>query len=197
MRNFTKILLVLFVIFSFSALTKAQNPISEEKRKLIAEMITLTKVDKQMSGAMDMFLKSSEESYGLLTKSSLAKQTNLSAAQRTRIENELIKKHGERATRFRERLKQAIDYNQYIQTAMYPLYDKFFTENELRDMNAFYKSPTGQKLTDTMPQLLAESVRLSQEILLPKISKIVDELINEDLKNLRQPPPPPRKKVSK
>jgi len=70
-----------------------------------------------------------------------------------------------------------------IEQVSYPVYDKYFTEAELRDIIGFYKSSTGKKAIAMMPQILDDSMRLTNEILLPKMSSIMGEIIAEELLN--------------
>ena len=44
-----------------------------------------------------------------------------------------------------------------------PLYDKYFTEQELRDLVAFYSSATGQRLIQTTPYMLKDVTKISVE----------------------------------
>jgi hypothetical protein len=39
-----------------------------------------------------------------------------------------------------------------------PIYARHFTEQELRDILAFYRTPTGVKALQRLPQVLAESM---------------------------------------
>lgn len=47
---------------------------------------------------------------------------------------------------------------------MTDLYVSAFTESELRELAAFYKSPTGQKSLTTMPALMQQGAQLGTEI---------------------------------
>jgi hypothetical protein len=44
-----------------------------------------------------------------------------------------------------------------------PLYDKYYTLEDLRAVNAFYSSPSGQRILSTMPQIMQESVAIGQQ----------------------------------
>ena len=85
------------------------------------------------------------------------------------------------AMKYRDRVVKKVDVNQLIEQVSYPVYDKYFTETELRDIIGFYKSSTGKKAISMMPQILGDSMRLTNEILLPKMSKIMTEIIAEEL----------------
>ena len=61
-----------------------------------------------------------------------------------------------------------------------PVYDKHFTEAELQELVAFYKTPIGQKAIETLPKITSEIAPLSQQwaiSIMPKVqSRIQAEL---------------------
>jgi len=68
------------------------------------------------------------------------------------------------------------------------LYVSVYTEAELRELTAFYRSPLGQKMLNKMPQLLEQSMQLAQRHLqesMPRLQKIGDEMV-EEMKRLRK-----------
>ncbi len=68
---------------------------------------------------------------------------------------------------------------------IFPLYAKYYSEEDLDNLIAFYKTPTGQKVIQTMPALLQESMQIGQrwgQQLIPEIeSKIKEKLISEGI----------------
>lgn len=44
-----------------------------------------------------------------------------------------------------------------------PVYAKYYTEDEINQLIAFYKTPVGKKVISTMPQLMQESMQIGQE----------------------------------
>lgn len=44
-----------------------------------------------------------------------------------------------------------------------PIYDKYYTRDEIRDLTSFYQSPVGQKTIKVLPQLSAEAIDAGQE----------------------------------
>ena len=62
------------------------------------------------------------------------------------------------------------------------LYMTVYTEDEIRELTAFYQSPVGKKLLAKMPQLVQESMRIAQEHVknvLPKIEALSNEMVAE------------------
>ena len=52
--------------------------------------------------------------------------------------------------------------NGFINEMSYELYHKYFTLEELTEVVAFYKTPTGRKIADKLPQLTQESMLAGQ-----------------------------------
>jgi hypothetical protein len=79
-----------------------------------------------------------------------------------------------------EALQQKIDFNKLIEDISFPLYDKYFTESELRDLLVFYKSPTGKKVIEVMPNLLAESMTQTATAIMPRVTEIMTQIYEEE-----------------
>jgi len=73
---------------------------------------------------------------------------------------------------------------QITEQISYTLYDQFYTEAELKDVIAFYKTSTGQKVITTTPKLTSESIRLSNQLVLPKITNLIQEIVKEEIGKL-------------
>ncbi len=189
--------LILF-FWCFTSISNAQTAaISSEKRAIIAEIIIITKADKNAAETMKTVSAQMNEAMPSIMKQILGEQKNLTAAQKADLEAELSEKSADFSKRFDEKFFKIIDFQEFIEMSFYPLYDKFFTEAELKDLLAFYKTSTGQKLNAVMPQLAGEAVRLSNEYLLPKINDVIAQLIKEDAEKLKKNPPAPKPKSEK
>jgi hypothetical protein len=194
MKKFPHILLVLVVLFAAASSARSQEPISDEKRKLIAELVTLFKMDTQMSEITDTVLKGMETTYPVSFAAAIDRSTSLTPEQKDKLKATESERFRSFSQKFRKRLAESIDYPKYIQETVYPLYDKLYSEQELKDLVAFYRTPTGQKLITTLPQLFAESQEAARVKLLPQILPIIEQLVDEEFKDLApksQAGPPP------
>jgi len=84
--------------------------------------------------------------------------------------------------RFRELIRQEIDFKGLTRDLMMQVYPKYFTDDDLEQIVAFYRSSTGQKMIDTMPALLRDSMQLSQEELTGKMTAIIKQVSDEQEK---------------
>lgn len=186
MKKILKLTLTIAFLISLNSFAVAQDKkeISEEKQNLIAELIEITQTNKQILEITDNLLESMERTYPLVLERSIRKDSNLTQIQQEEISRKATESFKSFNKKFRERLPKEIDYGQYVKDTVFPLYDKFFTEKELADLIAFYKTETGKKVVVTMPKLFAESTKLAETILLPKVLKLVDKILKEEIKVL-------------
>ena len=62
------------------------------------------------------------------------------------------------------------------------IYARHFTAQELRDMTAFYRTPTGQKMLERLPTVMQQSMQLGQTY----GKKIGDEVMQRMIEELRK-----------
>lgn len=153
--------------------------ISQAKRTLIKELLKITGSGKNAGQMIDGIVRSE------LPKlvSAVLKNAPFLDSDRPEIQNQFKEIVSRMAVKYRDRVIKEIDTNQLIEQVSYLVYDKYFTETELRDIISFYTSSTGKKAIAMMPQIFDDSSRLATEILIPKMSRIMTEVIAEELLN--------------
>ncbi|WP_028100442.1 DUF2059 domain-containing protein [Pseudoduganella violaceinigra] len=62
-----------------------------------------------------------------------------------------------------------------METEMIALYSRHFTADELKQIAAYYRTPVGAKSMQVMPQLMAESMAISQRLTTPRIRKAMEQ----------------------
>jgi len=58
------------------------------------------------------------------------------------------------------------------------IYSRYFTPQEMDQLAAFYRTPTGQKTLNMLPQLAQESMRAGQSIVAPRMQAALQK-VNE------------------
>ncbi|MGN7610765.1 DUF2059 domain-containing protein [Magnetococcales bacterium HHB-1] len=152
--TFFSLFLLLFSFNSWAETTPEAIP--EAKAALIREMIELTNADK----------------IGILMGNAIMKQmivmlkkTHPDADPKafTVVQNEVS-----------ALLTEELHPQGNFMKSLYPLYHKYFTADELKWLNQFYKTPLGKKIISQMPQLMQESMAISRrwsQNLMPKLQK--------------------------
>jgi uncharacterized protein len=135
-------------------------------------MIDITGGRDNMQRLMDVMLAEQETELPKLIASLIESNTSLTAAQKQRSLKQSDAIAARIIVRTRDMIKD-MDLPQMVEDIMYPVYDKYFTESELRDIVAFYKTPTGKKTVSVMPDLFKDSMVAAQTALKPKIDKYI------------------------
>jgi uncharacterized protein len=190
---FTKLVVLssLFLLTSIMGVqlqASAQETISPQKRMLIKELLVVTESDKNADDILNVMLAQTEAELPNILANILDNDPSLSKLSQTELA-ELKKKINASAQRFskryRELLPQRVNFASIVEKISYPLYDKYLTESELKDLIAFYKTPTGKKSISIMPQLIAESMQRSSKLLTPKVLEVMNEILAEELPKLK------------
>jgi hypothetical protein len=195
MRTKFKLLFVagLFV-FLCCVPTFAQDTVSPQKKALIQEFLEATGGKKAANEMIDLMMRAQEAETAKMMESMVDDDKNLSAAEK----NELKKTMTESAERTSEHIRkffaERLNFGEVMEEMMVPLYDKHFTESELRDLVTFYRSPTGQKMVASMPSLMMDTIGAVSEKIVPKLQEFMKEAAEAEMAILKEKVKPAVKK---
>jgi uncharacterized protein len=179
---------VLLFCLSIGLPTFAQNSPVTKKEALIKELLGLmdASVDNEAM-ATQMLEEMRGELLEIITLGVRIKLT----AERTdpldpKKQEALI---GEVSSRIVDRIyveiKKRINFKEMSDQEGVRAYDKYFTEAELKDLIAFYRTPIGKKILSTFPQIFSEVSQSVTAAVKPKVSKLVEEVFEDEMKKTR------------
>ncbi|MEO8795701.1 MAG: DUF2059 domain-containing protein [Daejeonella sp.] len=88
-------------------------------------------------------------------------------------------------TEFWDNVSKEFTANSLIELIV-PIYEKYYSEEDIRQLAEFYQSPLGKKIISTLPNVTADSMKAGQEwgkSIAEKIMlKLQNEKFEEDLK---------------
>lgn len=56
------------------------------------------------------------------------------------------------------------------------LYARHFTAPELHEIAVFYRTPAGKKMLTSMPQIIGESMQISQRLVMPRVAAVLQKM---------------------
>jgi uncharacterized protein len=139
------------------------------KRESVEELLRITNVDSMidnMYSQMDQMFVGMGQQMGIKTS-----------------EQDIFDNYMKKVT---ASMKEMMSWEK-MKAPMTDIYLTSYTEKEIQDMLDFYRSETGRSLIKKMPQVMSESMMLSQEMMkgfMPKVQELSVEL-NEELKARR------------
>jgi hypothetical protein len=152
---------IVFMILLFSHLSFADQ-ISH--RKAVEELFILTGTSKMM------------DSVKIQTKKMILRQ--LSQQDIPEAKKPMFNKY---MTKMADIITDTMNWDN-IKSEMIDLYVNNFSENEIDDMLTFYKSPTGKKFVEKMPDIMKSSMEIGQkqsQIMIPKLNKLFEQMKTE------------------
>lgn len=161
--------------------------ISEAKRKLVEELLAI-------SGYADMASQMSEQqalvelmrirpSFKPMMEFAVSEQRDLSKEEQAKL-LEALSSFEKFAESFRERLQGELDFSKIISDVYYPLYDQAFSEDDLRQMVEFYRTPVGRKTIRQMPAIMQSASEAIDRIVRPVSIRVIQDIVAAERERL-------------
>ncbi|HAO10029.1 MAG TPA: hypothetical protein DCQ51_02330 [Planktothrix sp. UBA8407] len=159
----------------------SQQSVSESKRKLIRELIEITGGEKLFRQVSQITTAQLQQEFTGILESIVPETSGISPEKKQEMINQINQDMSRILTQYNQRLMEKLDFNQIMEKVYYPLYDKFFTEEDLQTIIDFYQTPTGKKTITVMPQLLQESMQRFSQIIQPQATQIFKEIFQKEI----------------
>jgi hypothetical protein len=163
--------------------SKGAAEASESKQEMIRELLTIVGIVGMAEQMRDqqsvMELMQMQSSYHEMMELATSEQPDLSEENRQLLLARLDD-FDAFAERFRALFNERINFSTIIETVYPPLYDKTFSEAELRQMVAFYRTPVGRKSIEVMPSLMQEAAVGIEGAVRPLSIGLIQEIVAEE-----------------
>lgn len=164
-----------------------QDRISPQKKALIKEFLnlidatkaaetTIRQIQQQLRGATSVVF-----AQGLRE---LLASEKMAPTDRTRAEARVNEAAERVVERIQIEIPKRINYAEVLEQVLTEIYDKHFTEEDLKELVALYKTPTAQKFVKLAPQMSVEAMPKVQEMILPTITQTITEIVEDEKKKI-------------
>jgi hypothetical protein len=76
--------------------------------------------------------------------------------------------------------------NELIEKGALKAYGQQFTESEMKDLIAFYKTPIAKKFAGIQPQIIADTVSGIRNVIVPAVTPLISEIVETEIVKLTQ-----------
>lgn len=159
MRRLSLLAILLLALPLFAT---ESNP-SKRQRELVDKLLTLMDVDKTVSSAVDAVYEQMQNAF-----------LQQAAAKGNHPED--IAEAKELFESFRAAAAK-IDFNGLMRESFIRIHARYYTEQELEDLIAFYSTPTGRKTIEVMDDLMRDGMQAGAETLTPKIDEVTKQVL--------------------
>jgi hypothetical protein len=171
---------------STTSVARAQEPSTDPKRALIHELVDVMQADQTSLKVADAFLKQLEAQYPKMLSDLASERSDLTPEQRDRVKQASARSFTRFVEIFKTKLGNVYASDEFFEKVYYPVYSKYYTESELKDLIVFYRSPTGQKVLHVLPEFTGDVLKSTFDVLGPKLQEIVHETLKEELERLKE-----------
>jgi hypothetical protein len=162
---------------------KSDAEVTESKQEMIRELLTIVGIvgmAEQMRDQQSVVeLMQMQPSYHQMMEMATSEQADLSEMDRQLLLARLDD-FDVFAERFQALFIERLNFSTIIETIYPPLYDKYFSEEELRQMVTFYRTPAGRKSIEVMPSLMQEAGMGVEAAVRPLSIGLIQEIVAEE-----------------
>src|SRR5262249_37494983 len=154
--------------------------ISPEKAALIKELLDLSGGKNSVDSVDSILELQRDQASRMITSMIDADKTMLPADKEAakQMTTEMVTRTMHRMQKF---FKEEVDLEKITAEVVTPIFDKNFTEAELRELIAFNRTPVAQKSARLMPQLMIETMTALSEKLFPRIQDFLTKTVDSEL----------------
>jgi hypothetical protein len=152
---------------------------ADAQEELAVEIARMTSVDSVITQLGPAILEPLRVKHDLLASELVSTQVDLSMEE----QRELFKAMADFepfAERYLVVLAARVDYERLLETELAPLYARYFSEEELRELRDFYRTPTGRKTLDVIPAITRDWMAvLTADMTEEKVKEILQAVVRE------------------
>ena len=164
----------------------AQQKISPEKEALIKELLAASGSAKSARDTANMMASFQQAEAERLIRDLAESDKTMSPEGKEALMKTTVESVGRLTKRVDEFFDKELDLEKAINEIAIPVYDKHYSEAELRDLIAFYKSPVGQKSISLAPQLMADMMGGFIEKIGPRLRDFLKRVTDEEYALLKK-----------
>lgn len=158
----------------------SQQSLTTEKQDLVMKFRKLTGADN-----VNLGLNVSFEDVKSDLIATVDADNALTDSQKLELRRSAVEAYDRLDKQLKEFLNDRPQVTKFSETAVFQVYDQAFSEAELRELIAFYRTATGQKALQFLPTLSTQVQKAFQSILVPKVQEFIAPRIKDETEQLK------------
>ena len=161
--------------------------IEARKLKVLKELCEVLAPGKAAQATMQASFAEQEKQLTELTGNLLASKApkDISPEKLEAIKKQMIDRQLKVIRRTQQLFTEQIDMNKLCLDIYTEIYDKYFSEDELKKLLAFYKSPIGKRMVEMQPKIATEAIQLTHKEIDSKMLGITQQVVQEMLQQMK------------
>ncbi len=161
---------------STAAVAPAPSARQLEADQAVKQLLVAMKYRELLTSMIQQTAKSAPLMMRQMAEQSIGQNSKLSAEQKTQAFKSLEKELPGMTAAVTTLLADPTLFDE-MEASVAPLYTKYFSAAEIRQITAFYQSGVGLKMTSVMPQIMQDSARMWQQLMAPRLGKMMQQML--------------------
>ncbi len=179
--RFTIFLVMIIAALSGSFSSFAQQATPTQKQTLISEFRKLTGANN-VNSSINFSVEGIQETFSAIVE----QDKELTGAQKQDLRKSVAEATARVDKTGRDFFADKPNITKLSEEVIYKIYDRAFTESELKELIAFYQTATGQKAAAFLPSLSSQVQKEFGEVIRLKLQNIIQPRIEIETEQLKQ-----------
>ncbi len=159
--------------------------VTPEARAAIKELIETMKMRENMAKAFQLMGQNLPLQMAQAMNAQIENNASLSQEQKQKVRAGMNQPFENAVKEAQAIINDPKNVDESIER-MYPIYAKYYTADEVRQITAFYKTPVGAKTLSVTPQLINESMQAGFSIFQPRVNAVMEKTIKKEVDAVTQ-----------
>lgn len=180
-----RVIPTLLLLVAFAAVNaSSQAEISDSKRKLLNELVAMEYDRIDFENEFKQSFDDQQEMLAMFRSHEKLRDLSLSEEVQKELDEKISAATDRALNQLKERVSKELDLKGVLSRALFDSYNKRFSESEIADLIAFYKTSTGKKFMESSREMDRDLLKAVQTDLLPKLVVITNEIMDKEFKQL-------------
>jgi hypothetical protein len=181
----TMIIVCLSFLVFWATIPCAQALDTKEELKVYQKFFKATNIETQYNQILNVMIVQLQQGFVVSFREAIKNIGDITPEQKEKLKQLVEQSMGSYVKRMKVKIAEVMPLNELINNVYYPAFSKHFTIEEIKEVTAFYETPTGQKFISTTPTVMQESATIMNEKYAPQLQKIGDKIAEEELKKIK------------
>lgn len=169
------------------AATAAPAPVivTPEARAAIKDLIETMKMRENMAKAFQLMGQNLPPQMAQAMNAQIENNTALSPEQKQKVRAGMNQPFENAVKEAQVIINDPKNVDESIER-MYPIYAKYYSADEVRQITAFYKTPVGAKTLNVTPQIINESMQAGFSLFQPRVNAVMEKTVKKEIDAVAQ-----------
>ncbi len=159
--------------------------VTPEARAAIKDLIETMKMRENMAKAFQLMGQNLPPQMAQAMNASIENNTTLSQDQKQKVRAGMNQPFENAVKEAQTIINDPKNVDESIER-IYPIYAKYYTPDEVRQITTFYKTPVGAKTLNVAPQIINESMQAGFSLFQPRVNALMERTVKKEVDTVTQ-----------